>query len=57
KTLYKCFYYSKLNLSYLYAFSYKAYALIKNIVRLDKLELRAFVRYLVEYNSTNIFKV
>ncbi|PSS23424.1 hypothetical protein M430DRAFT_98219, partial [Amorphotheca resinae ATCC 22711] len=57
KTLYKCLYYSKPNLSYLYAFSYKAYALIKNIVRLNKLELRAFIRYLVGYNSTNIYKV
>jgi hypothetical protein len=47
----------KPKLSHLRAYGCKAYALNKNRARLDKLDPRAFVGYLVGYESTNIYRI
>ena len=47
----------KLNIAHLYIYGYRAYPLKYNLLRTRKLELRAYIRYLVGYQSTNIFRV
>ena len=57
KILYKCLNGYQLMLSYLYVFGCKAYLLIQKILRLEKLLFRVYVRYLISYNSSNIFRI
>jgi len=45
----------KPNIGYLQVYSYRAYPLKYNILRLNKLALRAYIGYLVGYNLINIF--
>ena len=47
----------KPQLAYLYPFSCRAYLLNKHILKLNKLKPRAYISYLVGYNSSNIFRV
>ena len=47
----------KPKLNHTKAYGCKAYALIKNRPRLDKLDPKAFIGYLVGYDSTNIYQV
>jgi DNA-directed RNA polymerase subunit L len=47
----------KPDLSHLHVFGYHAYPLIKNIPHKDKLEPRAHLGYLVNYDSTNIYRI
>ena len=42
---------------YFRVFGYRAYPLIKNYLKLNKLSLRAHINYLVRYKSTNIFRI
>ena len=57
KILYKYLNSYQLVLSHLYVFGYKAYLLIQKILRLEKLLPRAYVRYLIGYNLSNIFRI
>ena len=45
------------SLAHLAAYGCRAYLLSKNIPKLQKLQPRAHIRYLVGYNSTNIFRI
>jgi len=47
----------KPKLNHTRAYGCKAYALIKNRPRLDKINPKAFIGYLVGYNSTNIYRI
>jgi len=47
----------KPKLNHTRAYGCKAYALIKNRPRLNKLDPKAFIGYLVGYNSTNIYRI
>ncbi len=60
KTLYKVVIGQKLILVHLYLLGCKVYVLDKTILkrhRLIKLDLRAYISYLVGYDSTNIFRI
>jgi hypothetical protein len=57
KTLYKALIQSKPNLSYLHVYGYRAYPLNKHIPRSEKLQARAHIEYLTEYDSSNIYRV
>ena len=48
---------SKPSLAHLQPIGCKVFSLIKNRMRLDKLEPRAHIGYLIGYDSTNIFRV
>ena len=45
------------DLRHLYIYKCKAYALNKNISRKKKLKKQAHINYLIDYNSTNIFRI
>ena len=47
----------KPNIAHLRAYGYRAYLLKYNIPRTQKLAPRAYIGYLVGYNSTNIFQI
>ncbi len=47
----------KLSMNHLVPYGCRAYSYIKNRSKLEKLELRAYIRYLVGYDSTNIFRI
>src|ERR1700730_7563158 len=47
----------KPNLAHLQAFGCRAYPHIQNAPKLDKIEPRAHIGYLVGYDSTNIFRI
>ena len=47
----------KLNIAYLYIYGCRAYPLKYNLLYSRKLKLRAYIRYLVRYQLTNIFRV
>jgi hypothetical protein len=47
----------KPSLAHLHPYGCRAYPLNKNIPRRQKLEPRAFISYLVGYDSTNIYKI
>ena len=47
----------KPNIGHLRVYSCRAYPLKYNILRLNKLALRAYIGYLVGYNLTNIFQI
>ena len=47
----------KPNIGHLQVYSYRAYPLKYNILRLNKLVLRAYIGYLVGYNLMNIFQI
>jgi hypothetical protein len=44
-------------MNHLVPYGYRAYLYIKNRSKLEKLEPRAHIRYLVGYDSTNIFRI
>src|SRR6266487_370546 len=44
-------------MAYLCAFGSRAYALIYHLDKLDRLEPRVYIGYLVGYKSTNIFRI
>ena len=47
----------KLSLAYLYIFGYKAYLVNPTIPRTQKLLPRAYIGYLMGYDSTNIYRI
>jgi hypothetical protein len=44
-------------MNHLVPYGCRAYSYIKNRDKLEKLEPRAHIRYLVRYDSTNIFRI
>ncbi|KAF2143121.1 uncharacterized protein K452DRAFT_346841, partial [Aplosporella prunicola CBS 121167] len=57
KTPFKFITGEKPDLLYTRTYSYKAFTLIKYIPRLQKLTERAYIRHLVSYNLSNIFRI
>lgn len=57
RTPYEMVYKVKPNVTHLYVFGCRVYLLRKNIPRLEKLAPRAYIGYLVGYNSTNIYRI
>jgi hypothetical protein len=57
KTPFEALIKQKPNLAYLHAYGCKAYPLNKHIPRTEKLEPRAYIRYLMGYDSTNIYRI
>ena len=47
----------KPSINHLVPYGYRAYSYIKNRSKLEKLEPRAYIRYLVGYDLTNIFRI
>jgi len=47
----------KPNIGHLRVYNYKAYPFKYNILYLNKLTPKAYIKYLVGYNSINIFQV
>ena len=43
--------------NYIVLYDCRIYSYIKNRLRLDKLELRIYIGYLVKYDFTNIFRI
>ncbi len=48
---------AKSNLSHLYIYSYRVYSLNKHISHTQKLKLRAYIRYFINYNLLNIYRI
>ena len=57
KTPFECITGTQPDLRHLHVYECKAYALNKNIPRKEKLQERAHIGYLIDYNSTNIFRI
>lgn len=57
KTLFKAVKKEKLRYAYIRVYKYRAYPLNHHILRKDKLDPQAHIRYLVGYNLTNIYQI
>ncbi|ERF70143.1 hypothetical protein EPUS_00330 [Endocarpon pusillum Z07020] len=57
RTSYESLLKQKPNLAHLRTYGCRAYPLNKHIPRLQKLQLRAYIGYLVGYESTNIYRI